>query len=200
MNTTNGKKSKSPAPANGEKGKLIALGGLSLVLVGVLYVQFGGSDDAGSVELTDTASVAADENVAHAASAPPSSDPIADAKVAVVEINERLSEPAEEESIEGNPFSNFWAEPTEAAPVEQVEELQAPTVTLNGTLVGMGDQPVALIDGQLRFVGDSIGGWRITEVASRSITLQAPTEESIEVSMPVINAQIRIPDQPGADS
>ncbi len=193
MKTTKQTKAKA---ANGQNTKLMLLGVLSLVLVGVLWAQFGGSDDsdAGQIVLDDSA---LGDKVAAAASAPPT-DAIADAKAAVAEVNERLSEAPTKEGLESNPFTNFWSKP-KAAPVQTTEELKPPTVTLNGTLTGEGDIPVALIDGRMHFVGDTIEGWRLTEVASRSIKLQAPTEESIEVLMPVIAGKIRIPDQ-SADS
>lgn len=201
MKTTNGKSAKNASKSNGEKTKLIVLGLLTAVLGIVLFVQFGGSSDEAVPAAATAAADTSGDDVALAASAPRTSgaSAVETAEATVAEVNDRLSQPVDpDEGIERNPFANFWTKP-EAAAVERVEEVKAPTVTLNATLVGGPDQPVAVIDGQLRFVGDLVGGWRLTEVASRSITLQAPTEESIEVSMPVIGGTIRIPDQ-GADS
>jgi len=54
-------------------------------------------------------------------------------------------------------------------------------------------RPMAVIDGQLHFVGDSIGGWTLTDVQSRSVMLRSPTKALVTIDMPLLTGSTAMP-------
>ncbi len=168
-----------------QKKQLMMLGVLALVLVAVLFVQFGSEDGAPEI----VAMAAPEEHF----NADASDDEAVVLNVAgPVADNSVLNQAPDYEGMTTNPFKNFWNTPVEDAP-EVVQEVMPPSVVLNGTLTADAEVPMALIDGSLRFIGDDVGGWELAEVRSRSVILRAPTQEWVVVEMPLLRAEIHAP-------
>ncbi len=163
-----------------QKRQLVVLGVLSLVLGGLVFSQLGGDE---SYSVAKLSSASAMEDPAEDAGASEEDD-----AVEAGTDNPVLSE-APKEELDSNPFSAFWS-----TSVDHVEEtqLQAPTVTLNATMPD-ADQPVAIIDGRLHFIGDLVQGWKLDEVRSRAIVLRAPNDEWVTVDMPLLYGRIDVP-------
>ncbi len=186
---------KSAKPDNGKQQKqLLALGGLSAVFVAVLVIQFGGGSSAPAASAMTAPSpdeATADPVEAGGAEAAPAGAPIPVAK-----NNAVLSEPIAAGTTARSPFSNFWSvTPTNGT--TNVPAISAPTITVNATMPS-DTAGLAVIDGQLHFVGDSIQGWSLAEVSPRSVTLRAPAGETVVVAMPLLVGRLALPESPSA--
>jgi hypothetical protein len=104
--------------------------------------------------------------------------------------NPVLSQALEYEKLSRDPFSAFWdtSETTDASAV--VVEL--PKIRLDATMPGQG-MPLAVVDGSMRFLGDSIQGWTVDHISDRAITLRAPSSDTYVVEMPILHGQISVP-------
>ena len=161
-----------------DKKQLIVLGGLGAVLAAVLVAQFGGGDE----EAGGTPGAAATPAVALAQS-DPSAVAAAPTEFLPGEENEALS--ARGIGVRKNPFGEFWA-----SDEPEVEEAVAPvapppSMTVNGTLTS-GKTPIAIIDGQVRHVGDVISGWTLVGVEQRSVRMRSPTGATKTYEMPLL--------------
>jgi len=176
--------------ASKQKKQLLVLGLLSLVLLAVVGSQFSGDDDGSGGSAEPTAAALENPVVADAAGAQGASvtSPLS------VPDNVALSAPGADVTVERNPFESFW---NSSAPIETtVQEIPAPSVTLNGTMVSSveGGKSVAVIDGKTRLLGDLIQGWRLVSIGSREIGLESPTKSVVSVQMPLLNvAPRRVP-------
>ncbi|MHC5209511.1 MAG: hypothetical protein ACYTG2_02190 [Planctomycetota bacterium] len=173
---------KSGGPSK-QKVQLTVLGGLSLLLVVVVVMQTGGSETEYEV-----AALAADAMIA------PEAEVESDVVVAEEETraldNPVLSQPPPEGGLTRNPFENFWNR-DETGP-EAVQRLPPPQIALGMTLPGTM-RPLAVIDGQMRFVGEIIQGWTLAEIRPRAVVLQSPAEERLVVEMPLHLRSIAVP-------
>jgi hypothetical protein len=177
-----------------QKQQIIALGGLSAVFAAVLAIQFGGGEapppaaamtapaPGPSGEVAESSGASADE-------APPA------VPVPVAKDNPVLAEPVADASIKRSPFSNFWSV-TPTTTRTTAPSLSAPTITLNATMPSES-RGLAVIDGALLFVGDTVQGWSLASVGPRSVTLQAPAGETVVIDMPLLVGQRELP--PGLD-
>jgi len=167
------------AKAGKERKQLFVLGGLALAFVAVLVVQFGGSDGVG-VSTPDDEPIVQADTAAGSAQVPAFPGGAA-------QDNDVFINTEDDASVKRSPFQAFWKlgddEVVEADP--EVPELPAPVVRLDGTITS-GSNPKAFIDGQLRSLGDSIGGWTLVAVGSREITLRSPTKRTVTVEMPKV--------------
>jgi hypothetical protein len=179
-------KKSNKSDAAKQKKQLVMLGCLSVVLVGAMIMQFG----AGEPEF-EVAALA--ELASNALTGPDESDEAKPA--AAVSDNDILSAPSEFEEFGGNPFSNFWNVASESS--KGMAEVVPPSVTLNATLASER-HGLAIIDGQLRSVGDSIDGWMLHEVRARAIVLRSPKADEIVVEMPLLQASVVLPNLPAA--
>jgi hypothetical protein len=164
------------------KRQAFLLGGLLVVLVVVLVIQFSEADDA--MAATAPSFAKASEGLQQ------STMRVDDAESMVTAPdNMVLSEESTDNSVMNSPFVNFWNvnEPS-AVPVE---DIPAPSITLNGTLTS-GRRPVAVIDGQTRFINDMVQGWRLVSIGSREIVLESGDQKVITVEMPLLKLSSRI--------
>jgi hypothetical protein len=174
-----------------QKKQLVVLGALCLVLVAVLAVPSGNSEE----EIPEEPEAGAPENPA----APAAAEAPATTAPAPAPANEALSadevEGSDDEGLMRSPFESFWAM---TKPVEtKVDDLPPPAVTLNGTLTS-GRTPAAVIDGQTRFVGDVIQGWTLEAIGSREVTFISPGKNRATIRMPLLQLGGRRPPvQPG---
>ena len=53
--------------------------------------------------------------------------------------------------------------------------------------------PLAVVDGSMRFLGDTIQGWTVDQISDRAITLRAPSSDTHVVQMSVLSAEIHVP-------
>ena len=179
--------------ASKQKKQLVILGGLVGVLGMVLAVQFGGSEPAPPVAaatenpVVGSASQPAPAGVPAATAAAPA----APAPVEAVDDNEVLSEPATG-AFSRSPFANFWSNASASAPSASQADVPAPVMTLSATMPA-DSQGLAVIDGQLHFLGDSIQGWQLTEIRPRAVVLRSPTDATIVVEMPVLVGKLDLP-------
>ena len=159
------------------KMQLIVLGGLGAVLVGVLVIQFGGGEEGGGAPgAVATPAVALAQTSPSAASTAPT-------EFVPGEENEALS--ARGIGVRKNPFGEFWAS-DEPEVVETVAPVAPPpSMTVNGTLTS-GKTPIAIIDGQVRHVGDVISGWTLVGVEQRSVRMRSPTGATKTYEMPLL--------------
>ncbi|MFT7462787.1 MAG: hypothetical protein ACI9EF_001129 [Pseudohongiellaceae bacterium] len=172
---------KQPAAAAGhQKKQLMMLGGLSIVLVAVVALQFG--QDAAPVAQALTES---ESSPAAPASAPVSSSAAAAAHPLELSSNLALSEPdATVNDLNPGAFDSFWSlsEPAETS----VEEAPPPSIRLSATLIGReGALDVAVIDGTVHYVGDNIQGWSLNSITSREVSLRSPSNRVVSVAMPL---------------
>jgi hypothetical protein len=181
-----------------QKKQLIALGVLAAAFVAVMLVQFGGSEPKPEAAALAVAPDSAQTVVsaAMAAAAATAATPAAPATAAVASTepakdNAVLSEPAAG-GMTRSPFSNFWSAPSPRS-TAAVPDVAAPTVTLNATMPS-AKGGMAVIDGQLHFVGDMISSWQLVEVRERAIVLRGPSANSqIVVDMPVLSGKLALP-------
>lgn len=157
-----------------QKKQFVVLGGLSVVLVGVMVVQFRGGDGEYEVAaLSEDAVASAQEPEASVAATP---------ATPAAKDNAVLSELPPDEDLPRNPFTSFWARDTNQADTAPI--IAPPAIVLGMTIPG-GNRPVAVIDGQLHLVGDVVQGWTLEAVHARSVVLRSPTQEQIVVEMPL---------------
>lgn len=167
------------AGASSQKRQLTILAALAVVLVAVVALQFG--QDSAPVALASTA----DDGAVGAVVAPQAAG--ASAAANPVELSNNLALSGSSVSGDGpNPgaFESFWSfsEPVDAG----VEELPPPTILLSATLIGReGELDVAVIDGNLRYVGDMLQGWSIDSITSRAVTLRSSSNRVVTVAMPL---------------
>ena len=178
----NGKPRKAGASSK-QRTQMIVLAGLSAVLVAVVVGQFGGSETEYEV-----AALAADAMIAPEADIEP--DDVAVELAPRARDNPVLSKPPSEAGLQRNPFENFWSR--EATGAGAVQRLPPPQIAVGMTLPG-STRPLAIIDGRLRFVGETIQGWTLAEVRPRAVVLQSPAEERLVVEMPVHLRAVVIP-------
>jgi len=197
-------KDKNAKPdANKQKKQLLMLGGLVVMLGIVIAVQFGGSEPEATAEALapppDPAAIAqelATDPAAAAAAlgeeapaAPAASSPASVASGSSVADNPVLSEPvageAEGEGLLRSPFANFWSVATPAATTGEVVEIAPPSIILNATLPS-AHRALAVIDGEMHFVGDVVQGWEVAEVLERRIVLRSPSQATVTIEMPIL--------------
>jgi len=172
---------KTPTPgASSQKRQLTILAALAVVLVAVVALQFG----QGSAPVAQ-ASTAADGAVGAAVAPPATGDSAAAANPTEFSNNLALSGTADSGGgLNPGAFESFWSfsEPVDAG----VEELPPPTILLSATLIGReGELDVAVIDGDLRYVGDMLQGWSLDSISSRSVTLRSSSNRVVSVAMPL---------------
>ena len=90
--------------------------------------------------------------------------------------------PRPKPSSSRNPFTSFWNRDTGQGEVAAM--VPPPSIVLGMTIPG-GNRPVAVIDGQLHFVGDLVQGWTLEAVHPRSVVLRSPISEQLVVEMPL---------------
>lgn len=178
MRTPQADKTVATKPSK-EKKQLMMLGVLGVVLVVVLSSQFSGAEGEDANASAAAATPTAAEAAATLAAAPAGLE-------SSVPDNAVLASADGDAGIKSNPFESFW---NTAAPVETttIDELPPPSVTLNGTLTS-GRKPVAVIDGQTRYLGDMISGWRLVGIGSRRVNLESPTKSLVTIEMPLLRA------------
>ena len=173
--------------ASKQKKQLAVLGVLGLVLVAVVVSQVSdpSGDSAADTPVAEALTGAEGAPVADASGSSSSPQSVPD--------NEALSATGDGESVKRNPFQSFWN--SDASIDATVQEIPAPSVTLNGTMtMTSGLKPVAVIDGQTRLLGDLIQGWKLVSIGSREIRLESPTKAVVSVQMPLLNvAPRRVP-------
>lgn len=168
-----------------QKKQLMMLSGLAVLLVAVLFIQFSGSEpefEAAALEDIDLEASESDSEDGGEAPAEPM----------VAKENPVLLQTEEDDGLLRNAFSNFWD--TASADEGPVVELTPPSIRLSGTMPGDG-RAIAIIDGRIRFVGDRIDGWEITEILTRAVVLKGPTDTTITVDMPVIFGRVSVPEE-----
>jgi hypothetical protein len=175
--------------ASKQKKQLAVLGVLGLVLVAVVVTQVSdpGGDSAADTPVAEALTGAEGAPVADASGS--SSSPLS------VPDNEALSAAGDGESVKRNPFQSFWN--SDASIEATVQEIPAPSVTLNGTMISdkndknKDGKSVAIIDGQIRLLGDLIQGWKLVSIGSREIGLESPTKAVVSVQMPLLKLATR---------
>ncbi len=168
--------------ASKEKKQLVVLGVLVAVLAVVMGAQFSSAEDG-----VASAQPALAEAVTGLEG---SVERINEGKDMLSEVpdNQALSNASGDQGVKKSPFQSFWSSDQ---PIETtVEEIPAPSVTLNGTITS-GRKPVAIIDGQTRFIGDQISGWRLKDIGSREVKLESPTKAVVTVAMPLLQLKNR---------
>jgi hypothetical protein len=183
------------ARANKQKKQLMFLGGLAAVLAIVLFIQFGGSSPSSEPVAQAMEQPAADGSAAAAApAAQPSATAAAPAATEAPIDNPVLIKGVEGLGFTRSPFTNFWNVSGKTGTVSKsgTPDIAAPAVTLTATMPSTV-RPMAVIDGQLHFVGDSIGGWTLTDVQSRSVMLRSPTKALITIDMPLLSGSTAMP-------
>ena len=190
---SNDKNAAAAARAGKQKKQALALGGLVVVLAIVLFVQFGGKSPEGEAVAQALEQPATDASGAPVASPDPAvtAAPVAAAPASTEAPSDNpvLIKPVEGGLVR-SPFSNFWNSSAKPGAPKSQPEMAAPTVTLNATMPS-AVRPMAIIDGQLHAVGDMIGGWTLTDVQARSISLRSPTKSVMTVDMPVLSSAVR---------
>jgi len=195
-------KDKNPRPeGSGKQQKqLLVLGGLVAVLGVVVAVQFGGSDPAAGAAALSAPEPGAPVAAAAAAPAAPVAVAAPEPATPAVADNPVLSQPVEDTGLTKSPFANFWNVAKGADPAiagAAVPELAPPSVTLSATMPS-ATRALAVIDGEMRFVGDLIEGWELAEIQPRRIVLRSPGKATFEVEMPLLSGARALPGA-GAD-
>ena len=161
-----------------EKKQLLILGVLAVVLGLVMVTQLG--QDGSGMDIAELV----EDPVAAAAT----SSQAGQRGSSAGRGNEVLSASGSG-ALNDGVFESFWSL---AAPVEaKVEESPPPPITVNATLLGghhMG--AMAVIDGTLRHIGDTIGGWLLDDVRGREVTLRSPSHRLVTVAMPLLDLGI----------
>lgn len=159
-----------------EKKQLLVLGVLGVVLVGVVVVQFGGGGEEGASAASATPAVALAKPDANLPAAGPTDIvPAAD--------NEALVAPGI--GVRKNPFSEFWKSDEPVAEETAAPVVPPPSITVNGTLTS-GKTPIAILDGQVRHIGDVVSGWTLVGIEQRSVRMRSPTGATKSYEMPLL--------------
>jgi hypothetical protein len=166
-----------------QKKQFVALGALTLLLAVVIGMQFRESETEYQVAALSEDAVAVTDAPAVEASDSPAEPEAHD--------NPVLSQAPAEPTLGGNPFTSFWNRETSTSTAAP-SSFPAPSVVLGITIPG-GDRPVAVIDGDLHFVGDLVQGWRLEEVHARSVVLRSPAQEQLVVEMPLFQSSLVVP-------
>lgn len=162
-----------------QKKQFVALGALTLMLVVVVVLQFRGQEtDYEVAALAEDAVAAPVEAPAEAAPAEPAP---------VAQDNAVLSQAPEEAELARNPFTSFWSREPKDGNV--ASSYPPPAIVLGITSPG-GERPLAVIDGELHFVGDLVQGWTLESVQARSVVLRSPAQEQVVVEMPLFNREL----------
>jgi hypothetical protein len=184
-----------------QKTQVLVLGGLLAVLGVVIAVQFGGGDPASGPVASATSAPpdvgAAQPSVAPAApsapATPATSAAPAPSSPSAVADNPVLSEPLEDEGLSRSPFTSFWNVAREGAVAGAVvPAIAPPSITLNATMPS-DTRALAVIDGELHFVGDLIQGWELAEIGTRRIVLRSPDRSSVTFEMPLLSGARVVP-------
>lgn len=171
--------------ASKQKKQLMVLGFLAVTLGVVLTIQFGGDGDGEAMASTNAAAgsgASVLSGISQAQAAQPAS-------VTPGELSpDNAVLVAAGESVRANPFASFWStdEPEEIVE-EAVVVLPPPNVTLSATMTS-GRSPVAYVDGQIRRLGDVIGGWTLFDIGPRQIRLRSPDGNETTIAMPLLDA------------
>lgn len=179
------------AGASKQKKQLMVLGGLVAVLAVVMLIQFGGKspDSAQPAQALEHPADAASAAVAEAtasANTPAAAPAAAPAVPTPPPVdNAVLNHPAEGDGLVRSPFSNFWSVARSGGGGGAANTVAPPPVTLNATMPS-SSRALAVIDGELHCVGDSIQGWELAEVGARSIVLRSPTHATVTIEMPLL--------------
>ena len=182
MKTPSAERTSSGSQNSKSKRQAFLLGGLLVVLVIVLVVQFSEAEDA--MASTAPSFVTAKQGLEQ------SLMPVDDAESMVaVPVNEALSAESAENSVMNSPFENFWN--VDEPGVAPTDDIPVPSVMLNGTLTS-GRKPVAVIDGQTRFINDMVQGWRLVSIGSREVVLESVDQRVMTVEMPLLKLSTRI--------
>ena len=71
-------------------------------------------------------------------------------------------------------------------------DIAPPVVTLNATLPS-DTRALAVIDGELYFVGDMVQGWELSDVQPRRIMLRSPSKATVTIDMPLLAGSVAVP-------
>lgn len=159
-----------------DKKQLIVLGALGVVLAGVLSSQFGGEDGASAA-----AGTVESPAVVQAQTTAPSAAP----EVAGETADENPALTSDGIGVRKNPFASFWAAEETSAPVQEAPLVPPPSITVNGTLTS-GKTPIAILNGQVRRIGEQISGWTLVAIDARSVQLRSPTGSVMTANMPLL--------------
>lgn len=160
-----------------QKKQLVILGVLFVLLVGVVALQFG-QDAAAATERTG------DDNLPVASAKDSNDDETA--KPLDLSANLALSEQgARGKALNGAAFESFWNLDN---PFESTLEGAPPSnIRLSATLVGRKGVPdIAIINGSLSHVGDTIDGWSVLSISSREVLLRSAAQSVVSVAMPLL--------------
>jgi len=180
-----------------QKVQLVVMLGLVGVLVAVWLPLLGGEDGTASASAAPAAAPEAAEASPEEVEADDDVVPAAPDEPA--QRNDVLSSEPDEDGLVRSPFASFWQDDEAPAQVP-VEELEPPTVALSAT-APVGDVPIAVLDGQLRYLGDDIQGWELSAITERRIELRSPNNTSLSIQMPLLEASEPLPeleDEPSA--
>jgi hypothetical protein len=119
--------------------------------------------------------------------------PEAPSSPAGVADNPVLSRPVEGVGLSRSPFASFWNVAKEGtAAGSAVPAIAPPSITLNATMPS-DTRALAVIDGELHFVGDLIQGWELAEIGARRIVLRAADASSLTFEMPLLSGARAVP-------
>ena len=182
MKTPSAARTSPGSKSSKDKRQAFLLAGLLVVLVVVLVVQFSGGEAA--MAATAPSFVTAEQGLEQS----PMPVDGAEGMVAVPD-NEVLSAESTDNSVMNSPFANFWN--VDEPGVVHADDIPVPSVMLNGTLTS-GRRPVAVIDGQTRFIDDMVQGWRLVSIGSREVVLESADQRVVTVEMPLLKLSTRI--------
>lgn len=174
--------------------QLVIMLGLLAVLASV-WLPLMGEDETAAASTAAPAPAAVAASSDDAASAAPADGESAEVPA---QANDVLSGAPNPDGLIRSPFANFWKNAT-GAPEVPVEEIKPPTVKLTAT-ASNGHVPIAVVDGQLRYVGDSVQGWELSSIGERRIELRSPNNTSISFEMPLLQATKPLPELVDAPS
>ena len=174
--------------------QLVIMLGLLAVLVFV-WVPLMGDDETAAASTASLAPAAGAASANDTSAAAPAG---AGSVEALAKENDVLSGAPNPDGLIRSPFANFWKNAT-GTPEVPVEEIKPPTVKLTATAPG-GPMPIAVLDGQLRYVGDAVQGWELSSISERRIELRSPNNTSISVEMPLLQASKPLPELVDAPS
>jgi hypothetical protein len=188
------------------RGKAVLIGALSVVLAGVLYKQFGGTDDGGGLPAStaELASSSAVDRVTTESTAPAgmvSAQQENGVKESVMVVDEsRWAAPELSEVVGYDPFAlpSSFPQPvattidprlaeagvTEPDPNELAEALERLQTQLKElqergvhVIVKQRDEYVAMIGDRTLHVGDEINGFTVTAIGPNGVSVERKTAE-----------------------